>query len=356
MIRGRTIRAAILGATGYGGGELLRLLHGHPGVDGVQAASRRLGGKPLHAVHPNLRGVVPGTYVAEPDWAWLAAAEQPVLFAAMPHGAFAGQVAAVEAALAAAGLVDRAVVVDLSGDFRLDDAATFAAAYGGTHPAPERLTDFVYGLPEWQRARIRGARRIANPGCFATAVELALLPYAAEGLDGWVAVDAKTGSSGSGAEAKEGTHHPTRAGDFRAYKVLQHQHESEVLLALRGAGAGDLELSFVPQSAPLVRGIFVSAHLRRAEPTTAAAETERLTRFYQGHPFVRVVEGSPRVAAVVGSNFCDVGVAVRGRTVVVLTALDNLMKGMAGQAIQNLNLALGRAETEGLWWPGAWPP
>jgi len=169
-------------------------------------------------------------------------------------------------------------------------------------------------------------------------------------------VDAKTGSSGSGAEAREGTHHPTRAGDFRAYKVLQHQHEAEVLLALRGAGAGALDLSFVPQSAPLVRGIFVTAHLRRAEPTTTAAEAARVARFFEGHPFVRVVEGSPRVGAVVGSNFCDVGVAARGRTVVVMSALDNLMKGMAGQAIQNMNLALGREETEGLWWPGAWPP
>lgn len=356
MTRARTIRAAILGATGYGGGELLRLLAGHPSVEAVQAVSRSRGGQPLHAVHANLRGVVPGSFVAAPDWAWLAEAAHPVLFAAMPHGAFAAQVDAVEEALTAAGIAGRAIVVDLSGDFRLDDAGTFAAAYGGTHPSPAHLRRFVYGLPEWQRDRIRAARRVANPGCFATAIELALLPYAVEGLEGFVAVDAKTGSSGSGARAGDGTHHPVRSLDFRAYKVLEHQHEAEIDLALRGAGAGALELSFVPQSAPFARGIFATAHLRRAVATTEGAERERFVRFYDGHPFVRVVEGSPRVGAVRGSNFCDVGVAARGRTVVVMTAIDNLMKGMAGQAVQNMNLALGLDETEGLWFPGAWPP
>ena len=349
------IAALVLGASGYGGGELIRLLSGHPDLASVQAVSRSWAGKPYAAVHPNLRAVCDGRFRAAPDGEQLAAAEQPVVFAAMPHHALADQLGALEGAMAAAGL-DDALLIDLSGDFRLKDAATYEAAYGRAHPHPERLTDFRYGLAEFRPERLKGARRIANPGCFATAIELALLPYATEaGLD-FVAVDAKTGSSGSGAHAGAGTHHPTRAEDFRAYKILAHQHEAEVVQLLEDAGAQGLEMSFVPHSAPFVRGIFATVHLRLAAPTDTAREMERLAGFYADAPFVRVVEGSPRLAAVTGSNFCDLSVTARGRIVVVLAALDNLVKGMAGQAVQNMNLALGHDPRRGLWFPGTFPP
>jgi len=191
-----------------------------------------------------------------------------------------------------------------------------------------------------------GARRIANPGCFATALQLALLPLAAW-KPAFVAVTAATGSSGSGAAASDTTHHPTRANDFRAYKVLGHQHEAEVLRTLASAG-WEAPLSFVPQSAPLVRGIFATAQFPVPAGMDTAALKAHVEAFYEGRFFVRVVDGTPRVAATTGSAFADLAVAAKGGHGVVMVALDNLGKGMAAQAVQNLNLALGLPEWTGL--------
>jgi len=349
----KNIHAVILGAAGYGGGELLRLLAGHPAVVSVQALSKSHAGKPLWSAHPNLRGFVPGAFLAEADWPALAEDGAVVVFSAQPHGMLARELEALEAAWAGAGLAERVTLIDLSGDFRLKDPAAFAAAYGQAHPAPARLGDFVYGLSEWNASALRGARRIANPGCFATAVQLALLPLA--GLDlGFVAVSGVTGSSGSGALPRETTHHPTRAGDFRAYKPLAHQHQAEIAASLAGRGA-TFDLGFVPHSAPLVRGIFVTAQFQLPEGVTVTDLTGRFERAYAAAPFVRLGEGSPCLNAVNGSNACDLGFAVEGRQAVVFAALDNLLKGMAGQAVQNMNLALGLDETVGLWLPGGFP-
>jgi N-acetyl-gamma-glutamyl-phosphate reductase len=347
------VGAVILGAAGYGGGELLRLLAGHPAIASVQAVSKSHAGKPLWAAHPNLRGFVPGAFQAEADWAALAQAEAIVVFSAQPHFTLAKELEALEAAWAAAGLGDRVTLIDLSGDFRVKDATAFAGAYGQAHPAPHRLQDFAYGLSEWNGAALKGARRIANPGCFATGVQLALLPLA--GLDlGFVAVSGVTGSSGSGALPSETTHHPARAGDFRAYKPLQHQHQAEIAQSLAEHGAS-FELAFVPHSAPLVRGIFITAQFRLPEGVDGPALRARFESAYQAAPFVRLVEGSPRLNAVNGSNACDLGLHVEGRQAVVFAALDNLLKGMAGQAVQNMNLALGLEETAGLWAAGSYP-
>ncbi len=348
-------RALILGASGYGGGELLRLLAQHPLGFGVRGVSRNHAGKPLFSQHPNLRGVVDGVFDAEPDWGWLAEGEVAVVFAAMPHLAFAGQYEAIEGELAQVGLRERVLIIDLSGDFRLDDAAVFEAAYGERHPCPERLAEFVYGLAEINTEAIRATRRVANPGCFSTAANLALAPFAGESSLGFVAIDGKTGSSGSGATPEAGTHHPTRANDFRAYKMLAHRHEAEIAMVSRQRGWFEPSLSFVPHSAPMIRGIFDTLHLLFNEPVSEAWARERLQATYGGRRFVRVVEGSPRVAAVTGSNFCDIGVAARGKTLVVMSALDNLVKGMAGQAIQNMNLMLGRDESDGLRFAGTYP-
>jgi N-acetyl-gamma-glutamyl-phosphate reductase len=348
-----SIHAIVLGAAGYGGGELLRLLAGHPAVASVHAVSKSHAGRPLWSAHPNLRGFVPGAFLEEAGWHGLPAEGPVVVFSAQPHGALAKELVGVEAVWAAAGLADRVTLIDLSGDFRLKDAAAFAAAYGQAHPAPGRLGDFVYGLSEWNAPALRGARYIANPGCFATAVQLALLPLADLDL-GFVAVSGVTGSSGSGALPLETTHHPTRAGDFRAYKPLAHQHQAEIAASLAGRGAA-FELGFVPHSAPLVRGIFITAQFRLPEGATAAGLQDRFARAYTAAPFVRLVEGSPRLNAVNGSNACDLGFAVQGRQAVVFAALDNLVKGMAGQAVQNMNLALGLDEKTGLWGPGGYP-
>jgi len=343
----------ILGASGYGGGELLRWLSTHPAVGALRGTARALAGKPFWAAHPNLNGIVDGHFEEDIDWDAFAQVEQPIVFAALPHGELAQRLPALEAAWERAGIAGRLLLVDLSGDFRLKDPQVFAQAYGGAHPCPERLARFVYGLPEWNRAALAGARRIASPGCFATALQLALMPL--RGLDiGWMAVSAATGSSGSGASPAPGTHHPLRAGDFRAYKVLNHQHLAEVRAGMEAMGIRG-QLAFVPQSAPMVRGIFAALQFPLPPGLDQAGLLARAQDAFRDAPLVRLVADSPRVGAVAGSAFADLAVAARDGSGVVLAAIDNLGKGMAAQAVQNMNLALGLPETLGLKIPGRYP-
>jgi [amino group carrier protein]-6-phospho-L-2-aminoadipate/5-phospho-L-glutamate reductase len=347
----------ILGGSGYGGGELLRLLSQHPRVKSLRAVSRKHAGEPFWKVHPNLRNVLDGKFDAAPDWAALATADQPLAFSAMPHFELAQQWQELQAAWSKHQLTEWLTLIDLSGDFRLDDAGRFKSAYGKAHPCPDSMQEFIYGLPEWQKERIDGAKRIANPGCFATAIQLALLPLAGLNDLGLIAVAGATGSSGSGATASETTHHPTRAHDFRAYKILSHQHEAEILNLLERTGTENCHLAFVPHSAPLVRGIFVTVQLRPPAALGLNVNTlhERYERIYRDAPFVRLVEDTPRVAAVTGSNVCELSVHERDGNVVVMAALDNLVKGMAGQAIQNMNIALDFDERDGLKAVGVYP-
>jgi len=343
----------ILGASGYGGGELLRWLSTHPAVGALRGTARALAGKPFWAAHPNLNGIVDGHFEEDIDWDAFAQVEQPIVFAALPHGELAQRLPELEAAWERAGIAGRLLLVDLSGDFRLKDPQVFAQAYGGAHPCPERLARFVYGLPEWNRAALAGARRIASPGCFATALQLALMPL--RGLDiGWMAVSAATGSSGSGASPAPGTHHPLRAGDFRAYKVLNHQHLAEVRAGMEAMGIRG-QLAFVPQSAPMVRGIFAALQFPLPPGLDQAGLLARAQDAFRDAPLVRLVADSPRVGAVAGSAFADLAVAARDGSGVVLAAIDNLGKGMAAQAVQNMNLALGLPETLGLKIPGRYP-
>jgi len=351
------IQVYILGGSGYGGGELLRLLSQHPQVEGIRAVSRKYAGQPFWNVHPNLRNVVNGSFEAQPDWPTFAQAEVPVVFSTMPHFELALQLAKLEADWSKHKLTERLTLIDLSGDFRLDDADAFERAYGKPHPYPQALGSFVYGLPEWRAGKIKGARRIASPGCFATAIQLALLPLAGLKDLGFIAVSAATGSSGTGATFTETTHHPTRANDFRAYKVLNHQHEAEVTRLLDAEKTRGYNLAFVPHSAPLVRGIFATVQLH--PPAVLGLNTKTLGKkyedFYRKAAFVRLVEDTPRIAAVVGSNFCDIAVHEKDGNVVIMTALDNLVKGMAGQAVQNMNIMHGLDETVGLTGAGAYP-
>ncbi|HEY0369717.1 MAG TPA: N-acetyl-gamma-glutamyl-phosphate reductase [Chthoniobacterales bacterium] len=315
------IDAVIFGASGYGGGELLYWLSRHPNVASIRGTSRSYAGKEFAAAHPNLRGVVEGKFEHEIN-------EVPqhggtVVFSALPHGELAKTYSQLQ--------LGDATLIDLSTDFRA-------------------ATEFVYGLPEWNREAIRGAKRIASAGCFATALQLGLLPL--RGLDvGFIAATAVTGSSGSGASAAETTHHPTRANDFRAYKILSHQHLAEVNAAMR---ACDIKgnLSFVPQSGPFVRGIFATLQFQLPPGVDLH---ERVCQVYRHEAFVRLVEGSPRVAAVAGSNFADIAVATDERSAAIMVAIDNLGKGMAGQAVQSMNIALGLPETTGLWASGRFP-
>ena len=351
------IDVSILGASGFGGGELLRLLQAHPNVARIDAISRSHAVKAIATMHPHLRGLTSDTFKAELDFAAMHMAQNPVLFAALPHGEFAKLWPELRERLA-----PNTTVIDLSADFRLQSSAAFDAAYGYAHPCPQYLADFVYGLPEANSATLAGAKRIANPGCFATAIALALLPLVALGQDfGRIHISAVTGSSGSGTQAGAGTHHPTRAHDFRAYKILTHQHQSEIQACLDEAArqiGGDArapEFSLVPHSAPMVRGIFATCQFELPAALSAQALIAAYQTQYQHSRFVNVLQESPRAAAVAGSNFCDLSVHVVGNSVAVLCAIDNLGKGMAGQAVQNMNLALGLPEVVGLLAAGLFP-
>ncbi|HYQ80052.1 MAG TPA: N-acetyl-gamma-glutamyl-phosphate reductase [Anaeromyxobacteraceae bacterium] len=354
MSKGKRFRAAVMGGTGYGGAEMIRRLLIHPEVELVRVASVDLVGEPLGAAHPSLEGA---SDLRLEDLQPLQVADGvDVVLLGLPHRVSAEKGAAI-------ALEGHVKLVDMSGDYRLRDPAAYERWYGARHPHPELLDVFVYGLPELERERIHRSRLVASPGCFATAVELSLLPLAWAGLlDGVVHVQGITGSSGSGAAAGPGTHHPVRAGNLRAYKPLEHQHVPEIRQTLAQAGARDLELRFVPVSAPLGRGILATSFVEVPDDWTQ----ERVQRLYQDayatEPFVRVpARRLPEVAAVSGSNHAEVGVVVgppfRGRrTVTALSALDNLIKGGAGQAIQNMNLMLGLPETMALEDPGPWPP
>jgi N-acetyl-gamma-glutamyl-phosphate reductase len=322
------IDVAICGAAGYGGQELLRLLAGHPVFRVVAVTSNAHADREVDEVLPQLRGfyddlIFQGREIMLPDGCAAA-------FLATPHGAarpLYTQLAKRHPDLA---------VVDLSQDFRIDGAGKF-----------------VYGFTEGNRTAIAESSWVANPGCFATGALLALAPLAANGLiEGDITLAQVTGSSGSGAEPKDTTHHPERAQDMRAYKVMTHQHQVEIVQELTRLGSSDFDLVMIPQSGPFSRGIFTSAHLR-VDP---AVDVEALYReHYAREFFVRFRPHTPALRHVVRSNFCDLTVHRKGERVVILTAIDNLVKGMAGQAIQNMNLVFGLEETTGLALPGANP-
>jgi len=340
-----SLRAAIVGAAGYTGGELLRLLHDHPRVRPAQATSRRLAGQTVHRAHPNLRGLTDLAFIAPDE---LEACD--VAFLCMPHG---------EAASSIDRWLDMApLVVDLSADFRLRDAKAYREWYGATHPNPGALDGAVYGLPEVSRAMLPGARLVSGVGCNATAMILAMLPLARAGLIERAVCDIKVGSSEAGASATDASHHPERSGAVRTYSPAGHRHAAEVEQEL-----GDFPLDVTVTAIEMVRGVLCTAHIT---PTRSLAMKDlwRLYReAYADEPFVRLVAEraglhrlpDPKILA--GSNFADVGFAVDERSgrIVALCAIDNLVKGAAGSAVQAMNLALGFDERDGLGFPGLHP-
>lgn len=350
-------RAAVVGGTGYGGAELIRLLLGHPRVALARVSSIDHVGEPLEAVHLNLHKT--GMTFEEIPLAE-AAKDVDVIFLGLPHK--------VSCTLAPELEQLSAKVVDLSGDFRLRDKDLYAKFYGQTHPHPEQLDGrWVLGLPEIYRDSIRKATRVASPGCFATTVMVGLLPLAKAGLlSGPVQTVAATGSSGSGAYAKPGTHHPIRANNMKAYKVLGHQHTPEIEQVLKDAiGMSgkdtDFNLNFVPVSAPLARGILGMSFVRVPASFDTASITKVFQDYYSDAAFVRVLNGrQAEVVAIKGSMWVDLSVTLSEpdgdeRQLVVSTALDNLVKGGAGQAVQSMNLMLGLEEGEGIDAPALWP-
>jgi len=355
------IKIAIFGGSGYGGSELLRILLFHPNAEIVLVTANEHAGKAVGEVHKNLFGLTNLKFEKSPED--LSKLENiDVAFFALPHGQALNLIPQLPANVKA---------IDLSGDFRINNSEVFKQFYKLEHTATNLQKQFVYGLTETNREAIKTAKYIANPGCFATATLLALAPMVKSGLlNGKIIVDAKTGSSGSGAKAAANTHHPQRMNSFYAYKPFQHQHIPEIKQHLNEVGEFANELVFMTHSLPVSRGIFASCYLE----TTVNLTNEDVRNIYEHfyHPrkskiqnpkskietdsfFVRLVENSPDINWVKTTNFCDIAVHSSGKQIAVFSAIDNLVKGAAGGAVQNINLMFGLDEKTGLIYAGSNP-
>jgi N-acetyl-gamma-glutamyl-phosphate reductase len=348
------MKVAIIGGAGYAAGELLRLLLQHPQVTECVVTSRSQAGKSIGEVHPALAPITTGRFAGTTPGE--TAQGRDVVFLALEHGESAR--VAAEVFEAGPGLV-----VDLAADFRVQDLADYERHYG-PHPVPALITRFRYGLADVVGPALRGASAIAAPGCFATAAQLALYPLARAGLDITPSLFAVTGSSGAGSQPKATTHHPARAHNLFAYSVLSHRHEAEILQGWRHwIGRPDAAVRLLAHAGPFVRGIYLTLHAFMpgdAAITGGAPGTLALGWFrdaYAGRPFVRVTDAPPELTHVVGTNYAFIYAADSpdGREVQVSVAIDNLVKGAGGQAIQAMNLALGIDECAGLTGAGIFP-
>jgi N-acetyl-gamma-glutamyl-phosphate/LysW-gamma-L-alpha-aminoadipyl-6-phosphate reductase len=347
------IRASIIGGSGYAGGELVRLLLDHPKVEVAQVSSESNLGRFVYAVHPNLRGRTRTKFRQ-------AAQIEPcdVLFVALHHGETQQQIERLSE------LAPR--LIDLSADFRLRDPALYAQWYGQSHAAPAWIDRFVYGLPELHRAEIRQAAYVSGVGCNATASILGLYPlFAADLVDRSrdVFVEVKVGSSEGGRRENPGSHHPERSGAVRSFAPTGHRHTAEIIQELTLGGERP-SIHFSATAVELVRGVLATGHVFLKDSSL----TERdlwivYRRAYGDEPFVRIVKERqgvfryPEPKILAGSNYCDVGFELDERTgrVVTISAIDNLMKGAAGSAVQSMNLMFGLEETAGLGFPGLHP-
>jgi len=341
MTHSSPITVAVLGASGYSGAELMRLLARRADVRISAAVAHNSAGQRFDALYPSATGVVETTLLsalpADP-------ATVDVAFVALPSG---GGLESVP------GLRDRAThVIDLGGDFRLQDAAVYKQFYGRDHTASGSLADAVYGLPELNRTQIASARLVANPGCYPTSAILGLLPAMEEGIvqtEG-ISIVSMSGVSGAGRSAKVEMSFAEINENIRAYKVGVHQHLPEIESVLAQVAGAPVRLSFVPHLVPLTRGIHTTIHARLTRGTTTAAVVELYRSYFANSPFVRIRTEPPEIRGVLYTNFCDITPVVEEHSgqLVILSVIDNLVKGAAGQAIQNMNIMLGLPETMGL--------
>ena len=333
------IRTAILGASGYVGGEVLRLLAVHPKLRATKLFGESKAGRPVAETHPHLAPVYAGSFEKFDE---SALADVDLVFAALPHGH--------SQAIAPAILRRSIPFVDLGADFRLDDAATYERWYGQAHEAPALLGEFVYGIPELNRAAIRGAKAVAAAGCYATAAILALKPLVDSGLvnPSSLIVNAASGVSGAGRDAKEATGFSTVDGNFAAYGLINHRHTAEMEMALEAT------VLFTPHLVPMSRGILATCY---GEATGESDPLKALKAAYADEPFVHVSDASPATKWMTGSNGVQVTARHDERTgrVLALSAIDNLGKGAAGQMVQCANLMLGLDEAAGLTAIGVYP-
>ena len=344
------VRVGILAASGYIGGELLRLLLQHPEAQVTTATSRKYAGEYVFRVHPNLRGVTELKFSAND--ASKVIADSDVVFAALPHG----ESVKIVPQIADAGLK----VVDLSADFRLSDRGLYPSWYGYDHPRPDLLEKFVFSVPEINRDEVKGARLVSSPGCMAITAILALAPLLKEkalGIDReHIVVDAKVGSSGAGGKPSLSTHFSERFSVVRPYSPAGHRHSAEIEQVLAAMAGEQVKVSMSAHAVNMVRGILVTSHLFMANGAKPLDIWKAYRSMYAGSYFVRLVRDKqgpfrlPDPKLVVGSNFCDVGFEIEERTgrLVALSATDNLIKGAAGNAIQSMNLMMGFDEKTGL--------
>lgn len=336
-------KVAVVGASGYTGVELVRLLAGHPEVEIVSLSARQNAGEKMAVLYPSLLDRV-GTVLDTIDVEKIAACAD-LVFTALPH----------QAAMEVVPGFLRAgrQVIDLSADYRLRSAAEYQQWYQ-LHSSPELLGEAVYGLPELYREAVRGARLVANPGCYPTSVALALAPLLRNRMVelASLVIDSKSGTSGAGRSAKVGSLFCEVNEGFQAYGVGNHRHTPEIEQTLSDLAGERVAVSFTPHLLPVSRGILSTCYAGLKEPVTTAELNSLFRDFYHGEPFVRVhpVGSLPNIAFVRGSNFCDLGVVADPRTgrAIIVAAIDNLVKGAAGQAVQNMNLLLGCPETTGL--------
>ncbi|HXV62789.1 MAG TPA: N-acetyl-gamma-glutamyl-phosphate reductase [Vicinamibacteria bacterium] len=337
------VEAIVVGATGYVGGELLRLLASHPRLSLLAACSESRAGEAIGKVFPHLEASFPDRIFESIAALDSSSSPEPLaVFSAANHGESASRVASLLRRF------QRSVhVVDLSADFRFSSTTTYQAVYGHPHPAPDLLDGFRCAVPE--HARSADTPHIAHPGCFTTAALLAIVPLLDERLvEPELFVTGVTGSTGAGTTPKETTHHPVRHANLFAYNPLAHRHAPE-MEALAEAAVGERPtVHFIPHSGPFSRGIHVTVQARLRGAYEATTVRDALERYYSKAPFVRVVEGTPRLKDVVGSNYARIGAAVDGQSVAVFSVIDNLLKGAAGGAVQWMNRLLGFPEDMGL--------
>lgn len=337
------IRAAIIGATGYTGLELVRILSAHPGITITVATSRQYEGQPLHKVFPSLSGSVDIVCQSPSPERVIGAAD--VVFLAVPHQTAMTHVPVF--------LQADKKVIDLSADFRLKDVRVYEKWYQ-SHSAPEYLAEAAYGLPELHAAAIRKARLVANPGCYPTTVILGLAPLLKKGLidNKSIVVDSKTGVSGAGRSAVLSSLFCEVHEDVKAYKVAAHRHTPEMEQELSLLAGEEIAITFTPHLAPMGRGMLSTIYADLKGRQTTGDLISEYEEFYNQAPFVKIcAEGAyPQTAHVKGSNYCFIGLKADERTgrVIILSAIDNLTKGASGQAVQNMNLMFGLEETTGL--------
>ncbi len=338
MKKNDLISCSIVGGTGFGAGELLRLLSLHPKVKINQVISESMAGKSLRESHPQSNLKI--KFTKELNWQKINLDKNSIIFLALPHGVSVSKAKEIKEK-------SNAKIIDLSGDLRIQDQQLHQKFYEDTEFAPTLRKEFVYGLTELNAKKIAKAKFIANPGCYATAAILGLAPIKNKDFVGSIAIDGKSGTSGGGRALGANFHHPTMNNNVMAYKILGHRHEAEIALGLHSTKRL-LPLQFVPHLLPISRGMMVSIYAQLKTSITEHEIQKIYQTFYKDSYFVRVQSQAVEIRNVVASNFADIFVTSRGNQIAISVVIDNLVKGMAGQAIQNMNLMFGLKSQIGL--------